>query len=82
MEDEEKEEQQEEAKGSGARDTILRTVLLKGAVGSVATDGCRWSGCQAEPQHTPVVLEEGPSGPYGLVPMSLVLKISPSPHNQ
>lgn len=45
MEDEEKEDQQEEPKESGERDTGLPTALLKGAVGSVATDGSRWSGC-------------------------------------
>lgn len=42
MEDEEKEDQQEEAMGSGERDTVLPTALLKGAVGSVATNGCHW----------------------------------------
>lgn len=41
MEDGEK-EQQKEAKGSGKRDMVLPTALLKGAVGSVATDGCHW----------------------------------------
>lgn len=41
MEDDEKEDQQEEPKESGERDTTL----LKGAVGSVATDGSHWSGC-------------------------------------
>lgn len=45
MEDEEKEEQQKEAKGSGERDMVLPTALLKGAVGFVATDGCHWGGC-------------------------------------
>lgn len=37
----EKEDQQEEPKESGERDTAL----LKGAVGSVAMDGSHWSGC-------------------------------------
>lgn len=44
MEDDKKEDQQE-PKESGERDTGLPTALLKGAVGSVATDGSRWSGC-------------------------------------
>lgn len=44
MEDGEK-EQQKEAKGSGERDMVLPTALLKGAVGSVATDGFHWGWC-------------------------------------
>lgn len=44
MEDGEK-EQQKEAKGSGKRDMVLPTALLKGTVGSVATDGCHWGWC-------------------------------------
>lgn len=44
MEDDKKEEQKE-ARGSGGRDMVLPTALLKGAVGSVATDGCHWGGC-------------------------------------
>lgn len=40
MEDEEKKEQQEGAEESGERDTVLPTALLKGPVGSVATNGC------------------------------------------
>lgn len=71
MEDEEKEDQQEEAMGSGERDTVLPTALLKGAVGSVATNGV--TGAGVRPKHLPAVLKERPCNPYGLVPMSLVL---------
>lgn len=38
-EDEKKKEEQEEAEESGERDVVLPTALLKGPVGSVATNG-------------------------------------------
>jgi hypothetical protein len=74
MEDDENEEQKE-ARGSGGRDMVLPTALLKGAVGC----GHRWVslgwvlGCVAKAKHIPVVLEERLSNTYGLVPMSLAL---------
>lgn len=39
-------------------------------------------GCVAKAKHIPVVLKERPSDTYGLVPMSLALKITPPTNKQ